>query len=75
MKSGDEDDLVPISKLVLQLPFKLPVGIIDQDQYTWPPKSQKLALTLPQTENLRRTPRLPPQTFLPSHSTSSPSSI
>lgn len=38
MKSGDENNLVPISKLILQLPFKLPVRIINQDQNTWPPK-------------------------------------
>lgn len=75
MKSGNEDDLIPISKLVLQLPFELPVGIINQDQYTWPPKSQTSALILSQIANSKRTPPLPPQTSLPSHSTSSPSSI
>lgn len=86
MKSGDENNLVPISNLVLQLPFKLPVGIINQDQNTWPPKknrqNQPLNLVVihhtgcvKNPKIKKRTRRPPPQTSLPAHLTSSPSSI
>lgn len=31
MQGRDEDDLVPFLQLVLELPFQLPVGRIDED--------------------------------------------
>lgn len=70
MKSRDENNLVPIPKLILQLPFKLPIGIINQDQNTWPPKiNQPLARI---RASKKRTRRPLPQTSLPAHLTSCP---